>query len=112
MGFQVRRNRRGVDDRVAPFVERNALGKQFGAQPVPFALDPVDDELRRHGFVVMASSSWLRRHGSVVAVLPRSDLGVPARTAQPDLRGPANNHTTTSTGSSTLVTAAAARTGA
>ncbi len=37
-----------MDDRVAPFVERDQLGQQVGTQPVSCAGDPVDLQLHAH----------------------------------------------------------------
>jgi hypothetical protein len=42
VAFQARRKRAGIDDRVAPLVQRDRLGEQFGAGAVPLAVDGVD----------------------------------------------------------------------
>src|SRR5207245_82146 len=46
--LEVARDRLGIDDRIAPFVQRDTLGKELGAQAVRFAFDRIDTKRLAH----------------------------------------------------------------
>lgn len=83
MRDEVSVNRSAVDDRVAPVIQRHALGKELGTQAVGRAIDRIDPQILAHDDLAHVRSGRADRCSSAPASASSSPRAGMGRTASP-----------------------------